>query len=85
MTKVDNTLNITWDPPFSLKDINFYTVYVRGLQPPEVQTEYNVSKTHLILNERDLLQLGNNKILFQVSAHNFLGEGNMSDPAEYDG
>lgn len=85
MTKVGNALNVSWDPPFSLKDINFYTVYVRGLQTPGAQREYNVTQTHLILNESDHLQLGNNKYIFQVSAHNLVGEGNTSDPVEYDG
>ena len=82
VTKFGNTLNVSWDPPFSLKDINFYTVLVRGIQP---QKEYNVSETHFILTERDLMIMGSHKYIFQVSAHNMVGEGNMSDPVEYDG
>lgn len=81
--RVGNTLNVSWDPPFSLKDINFYTVYVRGMQPAESQKEFNVTETHFILNIEDLL--GNHKYIFQVSAHNLVGEGNMSGPVEYDG
>lgn len=83
VTKVGNTLNVSWDPPFSLKDINFYTVYVRGIQPAASPKEFNVTETHFILNIKDFLR--NHKYVFQVSAHNLVGEGNMSDPVQYDG
>ena len=44
---------------------------------------FNTSETHLILPESRLME--NHNYAFQVSAHNLVGEGNMSDPVKYDG
>lgn len=80
VTKVGNNLNISWNPPFSLKNISNYSVYVRS---DESEQMFNTSKTHLILPESRLME--NHNYAFQVSAHNLVGEGNRSDPVKYDG
>ena len=81
--KVDNALKISWDPPFTLKDIDFYNLYIRGISPAESYQKIVVQETHYILDESDFME--NRKYIFQVSAQNFVGEGNMSDPEEFDG